>query len=446
MPRREMVDVAIAVLMHTDLIGVIFSLLPDDVCALGRCAAVCVGWRDAARLEARARLDGWAAQTKTLDIPSFAPLVCSMVGAMALSKHRSGTFCRDNPEDGSVVDRIIASKLPHYNGSMVEKLAWRFTFIPVEMHDILAGESFGADHLCSHDGDSDGLGAAAAATESAESIKTTLHAAIHNEFFNEEAKLRRFLNVYGDASHEPTFDTDVRAALELLLGGIRYSKHESNNLARNAKYNVPPECADGDYIPASQARVIASHLSDVWFQHVGAQGVMNRAAREKSAAAPRRSKRAEMRGDKEANTAEELKTLYAGSSQHWHRNGELCIPHVKMCHLRAALANYSRARANPVAKQIWHTSPMETQILKLCGDLAPLVRQHFATTLPQSDYQWEMHRYQLTMYHGADYERKVRAAYKLARDAYALALEGDAEEDAEEDADYVPSDADDGEW
>ena len=69
---------------------------------------------------------------------------------------------------------------------------------------------------------------------------------------------------------------------------------------------------------------------------------------------------------------------------------------------------------------------METQILKLCGDLAPLVRQHFATTLPQSDHQFEMHRYQLTMYHGADHERKVCAAYQLARDAYALARSGES--------------------
>ena len=94
-----MVDAAISAQIGGDIIGVVLGLLDDDVRTgdfevLGKCAAVCVSWRDAARLEARALLEGWAkrAKTLTLDIPTFAPLVCSIVGAMAAVDHRGGTF------------------------------------------------------------------------------------------------------------------------------------------------------------------------------------------------------------------------------------------------------------------------------------------------------------------------------------------------------------------
>lgn len=407
MPRNQTVDAAISALMETDLISVVLSLLSDDVRAgdfelLGKCAAVCVGWRDAARLEARARLEGWAARARTmpLDIPSFAPLVCSMTGAMALTQHRHGTFQpADDWGGGDATDRSIALCDTEYRGSMVAKLAWRFSNVVCRAYCFPPEEEpSGPDRIRSYDADSDGDDGDGSDGDDGDDGEEHVHATLFKIFWTfvvrfdqdhlKEAFGLRSLRSF--AAH--AFDADVCAALELLLGGIRYSKHESSNLL------WIEQCAQ-EYTPASQAKVLASLLQGVWLQHIGA-------ARYEEASAIRARLRAAQ------------------------PHGPLRIPPVKMCHLRQALSNYMRARDSELARKLWQTSRIEPQIQALGPELAPLVRQYFAIDKQQSGTEVRLNMYEARFHLGKKRARNVHKAYEAAKDAW-FKQEGNNDSEAE---------------
>lgn len=400
--RHQMVDAAISALMETDLISVILSVVSDDVRvgnfeALGKCAAVCVGWRNAARLEALTRLEGWAkrARTMTLDIPTFAPLVCSMVGAMQLTDHHGGTFIPGvDGLGGDATDRAIAAHDPDYRGSKVAKLTWRFSNLHCKEYCYPPEEPNGPDRLRSYDADSDGVGVSSDSDDD----------------FGDGRKQGTLLRIFStfvirfDGDHLRAifgctainciyFDPEVCAALELLLGGIRYSKHESSSLLWGSGSRAP------EYTPSGQMKTLASHLQDVWFAHTGLQRHMNAS-----------TVRARLRAAQPT--------------------GPLRMPRVKMCHLRQALANYMRARDSALAKELWQTSPMEPQIRALGPEMAPLVRRYYAIDTKQSADQRRMHRYELRYHHGRERAREVRVAYHTARDTWAAEAR-DADSEAE---------------